>query len=317
MMSMLSKINKSNLENSVSPLVSVIVPTYNRASLLKRSIGSILKQTFKNFEVIVVDDGSMDNTEDTIKKFDNPKIRYIKNKKNVGANATRNIGIEASRGRYIAFQDSDDEWLPEKLEKQIKIFEKVSSKVGVVYVGRWWIKNGKRIYIPLKRVKQKEGNIHKELYKGSFITTSAILVKKECFKKSGMFDENLPRFQDWDLVLRLSSHYEFKFIGEPLLLSYYTPNSISTNSDVLIRAFKIIKKKYFKELNNKLLAKHYFRIGNILCSSGELKQGRSYFIKSIKLNPINISLIIFPFSFLGQKYFSKFENAYIRIRESL
>ncbi|MCK4891386.1 MAG: glycosyltransferase family 2 protein [Candidatus Pacebacteria bacterium] len=300
-----------------NPLVSVIIPTYNRARLLKRSVGSVLNQTFQDFEIIIIDDGSTDNTESIIKSFSDPRIKYIKNEKNIGANAARNIGIKISKGKYIAFQDSDDEWLTNKLEKQIRTFETASLKVGVVYTGRLWIKNGKKIYIPLKRVKQKEGNIHKELYKSSFITTSVILVKKECFKKSKVFDENLPRFQDWDLVLKLSRYYEFKFIDEPLSLSYHTQNSISTNSDALIKAFEIIKKKHFKELNNKLLAKHYFRIGNILCSSGELKQGRGYFIRSIRLDPLNISLVIFFFSFLNQKYFSKFENTYIRIRESL
>ncbi len=294
------------------PTVSVIIPTYNRADLISRSIGSVLNQTFKDFEVLVIDDGSTDNTENIINSFNNSRIKYIKNKKNIGAAAARNIGIKIAKGKYIAFQDSDDEWMPEKLEKQINIF-KTSSRENIVYAGFWRIRDNRKTYIPLDRVKQKEGNLYKELLKGNFISTQTILAKKECFEKAGMFDENLPRFQDWELVLRLSKHYDFKFIDEPLALCYFTPKSISANSDALLEAFKIIKEKYFKDLDSKLLAKHYFRVGNSLCSDKKFKQGRSYFIKSIRLNFLNFYLVAFFLSFLGQKHYNNFVKIIFRM----
>ena len=301
------------MKSGDNPTVSVIIPTYNRANLINRSVSSVLNQTFKDFEVIVVDDGSIDNTENVVKNFNDSRIKYIKGEKNVGAAAARNIGIKVAKGKFIAFQDSDDEWLPEKLEEQIKIFKKVSLRIGIVYVGRWQIKEEKKMYIPFERVNQKEGNIYKELLKSNFIGTPTILVKKECFEKVGMFNENLPRFQDWELVLRLAKYYNFKFIDEPLVLCHFTSKSISTNSNALLKAFKIIKEKYFKDLDNKLLAKHYFRVGNVLCLDGKFKLGRSYFIKSIKLNFLNFSLIAFLFSFLGQKYYSNFMDVFFRI----
>lgn len=298
--------------NEIVPIVSIIIPTYNRANLIGKSIDSVLNQTFKDFEVIIVDDGSTDDTKNVVESFNDIRIIYIRNKKNKGACFARNIGIKIAKGEFIAFQDSDDEWLPKKLEKQINVFKTLPQE-NIVYTGFWKIKDDKKTYIPLNRVKQKEGNIYKELLKGNFISTQTLLVRKKCFEKSGIFDENLPRFQDWELVLRLSKYYNFKFIDKPLVLCYFTAKSISTDSDALLKAFKTIEEKYFKNLNNKLLAKHYFRIGNILCLDKKFKLGRSYFIKSIKLNFLDFSLIAFLFSFLGQKYYDNFIEIFFRI----
>ena len=115
------------------PTISVIIPTYNRAHLIGKAVKSVLSQTYQDFEIIVVDDGSTDNTEEIVKSFTDYKIYYICHKHNRGASAARNTGIKASRGEYIAFLDSHDEWLPEKLDKQIKTFNSESSEVGVVY----------------------------------------------------------------------------------------------------------------------------------------------------------------------------------------
>jgi len=132
------------------PTVSVIISTYNRAYLIDRFIQSVLNQTYQDFELIVVDDGSTDNTEDIIRQFQekDKRIKYIKHDKNKGGSAERNTGIKNSVGKYIAFQDSDDEWFPEKLEKQMEVFKNTSSKVGVVYTGFWRIKDNKKTYIP-------------------------------------------------------------------------------------------------------------------------------------------------------------------------
>ena len=125
------------------PTVSIIIPTYNRAHLIDRSIQSVLNQTYQDFELIVVDDGSTDNTEDIIRQFQekDKRIKYIKHDKNKGGSAARNTGIKNSRGEYIAFQDSDDEWFPEKLEKQIEIIECTDPKVGIVYSDMFKIYN--------------------------------------------------------------------------------------------------------------------------------------------------------------------------------
>ncbi len=297
------------------PKVSVIIPTHNRSHLISRSIQSVLNQTYQDFEIIIVDDGSTDNTEEIIKEFQeqNKRIRYIRHKENKGGAAARNTGIRAAQGEYVAFQDSDDEWLPEKLDKQMKLFENVSREVGVVYTGVWRIENNKKNYIPFSYITKKEGNIHKELLRGNFVTTQAAIVRKECFKKEEMFDEALPRLQDWELFIRLSKSYKFKCIDEALVVSYFTSNSISANQDALLKAFKLILEKHFQDLlkRRKILAKFHYTIGDLLCKSGKMKEGKEYLLKAIKLNPFNIKfLLVALVSFLGQRVYKKMVKVY-------
>ena len=298
-----------------NPTCSVIIPTYNRAHLVDRAIQSVLNQTYQNFEFIVVDDGSTDNTEEVVKKFQekDKRIRYIKHERNKGASAARNTGIKAAKGEYIAFQDSDDEWLPEKLEKQMKVFETAPPEVGVIYTGFWRIENNKKIYIPYSWVAQKEGNIHKELLKGSFIGLPTVLIRKECFKKAGMFDKKLPRLQDWELFIRISKHCKFKYINEALLISPYTIGSISFNNESLIQALELILKKHSEEFKKykKILSVQMYWLGSILCKSGKMKEGKKYFLRVINISPLNIKAWIgLTASLLGK-------NAYIQTQNML
>ena len=213
-----------------TPKVSIILPTYNRAYIIEKAIQSVLNQTYQDFELIIVDDGSTDNTEEIIKKLQekDKRIRYIKLETNKGAAAARNEGIKIAHGKYITFQDSDDEWLPEKLEKQMKIFETTPEDI-IVYTGFWRIDGDEKTYIPDINISNREGYIHKELLKGNFVGTPSILLKKETLEKVALFDECLQRCQDWDLVIRLSEYYNFKLIDEPLYTSHILTDSISAN----------------------------------------------------------------------------------------
>lgn len=115
------------------PTVSIIIPTYNRSKTIKRSINSVLYQTYDDFEIIVIDDGSSDGTDKVIKEFNDSRIKYVRHELNRGASAARNTGIKLSRGKYIAFQDSDDVWVPDKLEKQMNVFKSSENNFGVVF----------------------------------------------------------------------------------------------------------------------------------------------------------------------------------------
>jgi glycosyltransferase involved in cell wall biosynthesis len=301
------------------PTVSVIIPTYNRAHLIGRAIKSVLNQTYQDFELIIIDDGSTDNTEDIIRQFQekDKRIKYKKHDKNKGGSAARNTGIKNSKGKYIAFQDSDDEWLPNKLEKQMKIFKKESPNLGIVYTGFYRIKDSEKEYIPSHEIVKKEGRIYEDLLKESFITTQSILVRKECFKKVGIFDEKLPRLQDWELVIRLSKYYDFKCIDEPLLISYYNTDSISANHKALIEAHELILTKHYKNFNNykKILSRHYFDLGRILYLDEDLISGRRYFIKAIKKYPLNIKYSLsYLVSFFGPKTFNKVTKIYHKFK---
>lgn len=290
------------------PTISVIIPTYNRTHLIERAIQSVLNQTYQDFEIIVVDDGSIDNTKEVLESFSDKRIRYIRHEKNRGGAVARNTGIKIARGEYIGFLDDDSEWLSKKLEKQMKAFEAASPEVSIVYTGLLRIENDRKVYIPSPTIKKKENNIQRELLKKNFIDTSTILVKKECLNKVGVFDERLPRFQDWELVIRISKCYKFKLINEPLVISYYTADSISADQNALIKGFELILEKYSKDFakDKKLLAECYFNIGNLLSLNKEIRKGRNYLIKSIAKYPFSIKAFLAVFvSLFGQNCYSK------------
>lgn len=184
-----------------SPTVSVVIPTYNRAHLVGRAIQSALNQTHQDFEIIVVDDAFTDNTEEVAKSFNDPRIRYIRHEQNRGGSATRNTGIKVSRGEYIAFLNSDDEWSPEKLGKQMLLFSIVSENIGAVYYDGYGQADGyaRRSTNSLLRT----GRVYQDLLQGWYLdSTSLFVLRSDVFEKSAMFDETLPSFQDYDLVPR-------------------------------------------------------------------------------------------------------------------
>lgn len=301
---------------SKNPTVSVIIPTYNRAHLIGRAVQSVLAQTYKDFEIIVVDDGSTDNTEEVVKNFGNSRIRCARHGENKGAAAARNTGIKIARGSYIAFLDSDDEWLPEKLEKQVRVFGKASLEVGVIYTGCWRMEGDRKTYTPSPKIIQKQGNIHRLLLEGSLFVTSTAMVRRECLLRVGVFDEHLLRHQDWELWIRISKYYYFRCIDEPLVISYYCEKGVHRNPSALIRARKVILEKHFQDLKRDrgLLVKHYSNIGALLCSNGEFRQGRNYFIKAVKACPLNIKPLLHAFiSFFGEATYNRAINSYRKI----
>jgi len=274
------------------PTVSVVIPTFNREHYIGRALESVLNQTYTDYEIIIVDDGSTDRTEEIIRRYQETSgnIRYIHTTENKGAPAARNRGIREARGTYIAFQDSDDVWMPEKLEKQLKVLAESSSAVGLVYAGFWFVKGDTREYIPRPSYKKKEGNIANELLKGSFIGTPTILIKKECFDKAGLFDESLPQLQDWELMIRVSGHYQYRFIDEPLLCAHYHGDNISDDQVSNIRAREMIFAKHYnkyKDAGRRVLAREYFSLGNLYCKNAMAYRGRKYFFRAIRTYPFN------------------------------
>lgn len=181
--------------------ISVIIPTYNREKTIIPSINSVLKQTYHNLEVLIIDDGSNDNTESLISNIKDSRIKYLKIKKNKGACFARNLGIKMSTGKYITFQDSDDYYHINKIEKQYLNLIKKKSDFDFC---RFCIHFNNSYEIILPKVKQqkkiKRKKILEELCNGNFITTQSILVKR-IFIKQILFDINFPRFQDYDLIL--------------------------------------------------------------------------------------------------------------------
>jgi glycosyltransferase involved in cell wall biosynthesis len=270
--------------NSLNPLVSVILPTFNREKTIGNSIKSVLNQTYTNFELIIVDDASEDDTERIVNSIQDQRIRYIKHKKNKGGGAARNTGIKIARGEFIAFQDSDDQWERTKLELQINTFKQVGDEIGVVYTAFLRHKDNTVEYIPREEITEKEGYIHSRLLHGNFITTQTAVVRRECFLKAGMFDERLPRLQDWELWLRISKYYQFKLIDQPLVNVYYTENSISSNTFAYIKALTIILRKHRKEFEKRKIVKtHLSSMASCAFLVGDIYHNMQYIIKKFLL----------------------------------
>ena len=195
-------------------LVSAIITTHNRCDDLKKAIESVLKQTYANLELIVVDDASTDNTSIMCKQYENIKYIRIDKEHSKGGNHARNQGILNAKGNYIAFLDDDDIWLPEKIEKQILLFD--DENVGMVY-SDIQVETGVP-WLDYKVTCKFDGDIlaNKEYWK-PICVTSAVLIKKEVFSQVGMFDEQLRYWQEYELTLRIIKKYKTALVREPLV----------------------------------------------------------------------------------------------------
>jgi len=276
--------------------VSVILPTYNRAHLVGRAIQSVLNQTYRDFELIVVDDGSADETEEVVKGFNDPRIRYIRHEINKGSAAARNTGIRAARGEYLAFQDSDDEWLPKKLDLQMNIFSKTPKDVGIVYTDMWRIQDGIRTYWHSPSNMPVDGLIYKKALNNVFgIGVGTALIKRVCINETGVFDESLPRLIDFEFFIRLSKYYHFLHIKKPLVKYYHTKKSICANNEALLQAYELIFKKYHKDMSRESMAGFQFIVGNKLCQEGKMDIGKYYLFSAVRSYPLNLKYLVAAF----------------------
>ena len=201
-------------KNPQKPTVSVIIPTYNRGWILQEAIDSVLEQDFHDYELIVVDDGSVDNTPTILKAYKN-EITVLR-QANQGVSAARNSGIKAATGRLISFLDSDDLWLPRKLSTQVKFFNDHPQAV-ITQTQERWIRNGVRVN-PKKRHHKFSGMIFERSLALCLVSPSAVMIKKSLFNTVGIFDESLPACEDYDLWLRISCRYPVHLIETPLII---------------------------------------------------------------------------------------------------
>ena len=193
---------------------SVIIPTFNRAKVISRAIDSVLNQTYKNFELIVVDDGSTDNTQEILKKYDQIKIMTQENQ---GVSSARNSAIQISIGEWTCFLDSDDEWLPTKLESQKNIILS-HPKIIWNHTNEIWIRNGVRVN-QMKKHQKAGGDQFKRSLELCIISPSTVCIRKDILL-AHLFREDFPVCEDYDLWLKLSSQYEIDYIEEPLIYKY-------------------------------------------------------------------------------------------------
>ena len=259
-----------------SPRISVIIPTFNRAHLLPRSIDSLLSQTLSAHSVVIVDDGSTDGTENLVcEKY--PEITYLK-QNNLGVSAARNAGIAATSDEWLAFLDSDDEWLPEKLQCQMDALE-AEPEMMVCHTDEIWIRNGKHVN-PMKKHNKHGGWIFDKCLPLCCISPSSVIIHRSVLDEIGFFDQSLPACEDYDLWLRVASSYPVLYISEKLVVKHGGhQNQLSEKywgmDRVRIQALEkiILSGNLIDEnLNN---AKQMLREKTIIFSTGARKRGRT------------------------------------------
>ncbi|OJF68804.1 hypothetical protein BK026_08380 [Alteromonas sp. V450] len=281
--------------------VSIVLPTYNRAATIGRAIESVLNQTYPDFELLIVDDGSTDNTEIVVAQYlKDPRVKYYK-RKNQGASAARNFGISVGTGDYVAFQDSDDEWLENKLALQISSFAECADSVCMVYGDLLRVNNA-----GIEEIRQSPDVIGDELFNPETkefnvfgIGIQTCLIKRSALNKAGNFDTELPRFIDLELFIRLSRVGVFLRLAYPIV-RYYEMPGISTNPlNAAIARLKIIE-KYSTEANQrpKELAFQYLQVAGCYWKTPYHDEKKRYARKVLFSKQADLSLKLQAFLLL-------------------
>jgi len=211
----------------VPPLVSVVTATYNMGHYLPQAVNSVLAQTYPNVEVVIVDDGSTDDTPAVCAQFaGNPRVQ-VHRKQNGGQASAKNKGVELARGEFVGFLDADDLWKPDKLERQMPLFEG-RPNVGVVY-SDYEMMDGEGRPLPKNPTHMHRGRVSGNLLIENFVSFPSAIVRRECLRKHGAFDAVWGMGIDYDLWLRLSAHYDFDFVPEPTIRYRVWAGQMSTN----------------------------------------------------------------------------------------
>lgn len=276
-------------------MVSVIIPTFNRRDYITTALDSVVAQTYKDYEIIIIDDGSTDDTGEVLHTYQPYNLRYFY-QENRGIAASRNRGIRESRGEFIALLDSDDYWRPEKLEQQLKAFRE-HPQCGLVATRCSSIDPGGRF----RRQNRpgKSGWVLPDLFRANFIRTSSALITRECFNNVGLFDESLPECEEYDLWLRIARHYPIAFINESLTVYTDNPHGVSTDSLAgrLLR-LKVLEKDYLREsipasLYQKRLSQNYRQVGKHYLNRGNKEEGKRHLRRALALHPLNLKNLFY------------------------
>jgi glycosyltransferase involved in cell wall biosynthesis len=250
--------------------------------VLPQAIESVLEQTFPDFELLVVDDGSTDKTAVLIPQlFPDKRLRLIQHQRNRGVAAARNTGIIASKGAWIAFIDSDDVWQFDKLEKQMNVAESMKAgDTAVIYTALTRHQDNRKTRFPQTGA---SGLIHTDLIGGNLVAASTALVRRDCFDRDELFDEQLPCLVDWELWLRLSRFYRFYFMDEALVTAYDVGGKVGGEDTAVLHALEHILHKHEASISQdkRLFAQYHYLIGNALCLQGQSKRGRHYLQRAI------------------------------------
>jgi glycosyltransferase involved in cell wall biosynthesis len=294
------------------PRVSVIIPTHRRPVLLQAAIQSVLNQTFQDFEILVVDDASGDNTEEVVRSFGEARIRYIAHQTNWRVAAARNTGVLNSDSPLIAFLDDDDEWLPTKLERQVALLDQFALVTGVVYTGFQKFERASGRLLSTV-VPTKKGHILHELCRNNCVgTASTVVLRRDCFDEVGLFDETIEFGEEYEMWIRIAHAFDFVFLPEPLVRYSVHSSRLSTNYGVMIRGLERQLQKHgdFFAAYPLDLSRRYIELGAMFCYERKGRRGRWAFRRGIQIAPVRLK----NYFYLGLALFGARVFRWIRLR---
>ena len=279
-----------------SPTVSVIIPTYNRAHLVGRAIRSVLAQTFQDLEVIVVDDCSTDDTAAVVADFDDPSILYLRHEVNRGVSSARNTGIRDAEGEYIAFLDSDDEWLPPKLEAQLKVFRQTKwPSLGIVLCGAHIVEDS-HILRTSCQVPPQGGWGCEDVLRGNlgWLSPGTWMIRRTAFSSIPMFDETFKTYEDRDYLIGASQKCQLTSVSEPLVLLHTdgTDHLWQKNLGNALQGRLRLLDKHHAALARlpQLLSLFEYRAATLYYQLGDMRRFRHHLLKAIRAYPRNPKL---------------------------
>lgn len=268
--------------------MTAVIPTHNRSTLLERAIRSVVGQSFRGWELIIVDDASTDNTAIVLEAWTarDPRIHVLRNHRSCGAACARNLAIAAARGELIAFLDDDDEWLPAKLEHQLSVLDARPAGVGLCYSPYVYIEAGGRQRV-VGTLDARGHHVRLLLLERNFLGTQTVIVRRDLIQRAGGFDTALPPLEDWDLWLRLSSLTEFAYLPTVTARVYATAGSISGQRDLLTRASLAMLSKLTQQspISDDELAALQYALGHVLISKGSFADGRKLLLAGAFTRP--------------------------------
>jgi len=289
-------------------LVSVIIPTYNRADYIVETIKSVLCQTYQKFEIIIVDDGSTDNTGDLIKLINDPRLKYIYQSNSGLPASPRNNGIKAAKGDFIAFLDSDDLWLPEKLEKQVEILVK-NNDIGLVYCNAEYFGSDYKGNSTIVK-EGYTGDVFEKLIEKNFVPALSVMCRREVFSIAGLFDESkkLRAVEDYELWMRIAKYFKLHYVNQ-VLCRYRLHSQNILGEDKFKSSYKAFlafasvcnKVKMTRQQFKTGAAANYFYIAMAYLSLNNVELFKLFLKKSMKekLTPLKIILLIAAIVFRG------------------
>ena len=291
-------------ENAPLPVVSVIIPTYNRAHLLPRALESVLAQTDPDFEILVVDDASTDATHGVTTAYDDARIRYFRQPENRGVAAARNRGLREARGEFVAFLDSDDEWFPDKLALQVARFRELGPEAGLIYSGVETVRDGgvRSIETPVFA-----GNIYRDMLLRNVIHGggSNAMIRREIVRHVGYFDEGLPAIEDYDYWLRIARRYLVDFVEEPLIRYYDHEPAKAKDAKPVDRRSRAVEKnlvardmfydRYSREMRRVGVARLFlidsaWRHLEAASSAWDVRRARRLLVRSLRQRPLHLDV---------------------------